>query len=72
MKPCENGNLKARRKQECSIKLNFVKTCYGDMKWDERSYGRVQGRAFVFAVFDVWLLLLDNELLRLLVCSVVS
>jgi hypothetical protein len=49
-----------------------MKTCYGDMNWVERAYGHVQSIAFVFAVLDVWLLLLDIQLLSLLVCSVVT
>jgi hypothetical protein len=42
-----------------------------NIKWVEKSYGHVHGIAFVFAVLDAWLLLLDIQLLSLLVCSVV-
>lgn len=49
-----------------------MKICYDGTNWVEKAYGHVQGIAFVFAVLDVWLLLLDIQLLSLLVCSVVT
>jgi len=49
-----------------------MKICYDGTNRVEKAYGHVQGIAFVFAVLDVWLLLVDIQLLSLLVCSVVT
>ena len=47
-----------------------MKISYDGTNWVEKAYGHVhvQGIAFVFAVLDVWLLLLDIQLQSLLVC----
>jgi len=49
-----------------------MKICYDGTNRAEKAYSHVQGIAFVFAVLDVWLLLVDIQLLSLLVCSVVT
>ena len=49
-----------------------MKISYDGTSWVYKAYGHAQGIAFVFAVLDVWLLLLDIQLMSLLVCSMVT
>jgi len=38
-----------------------MKICYDGTNWVEKPYGHVEGTDFVFAVLDVWLLLLGKD-----------